>query len=294
MQEINNNLDAEIRMWQERLFTRSIRRTRKLERINALAGTTSNCQCLEISAGDGLISASLRNLGGSWKTAVATETAADSVSYCLSEKITIIENGKLPFDDNTFDQLVIVDALKGIADDYEFMHECHRVLKNDGWVIISETRRAPVSLVTLLHHLFNTSPICQGQKRNGYKRDELFNILKDGFDVPETIEYSNGLLESAAAIGELAQRLIARDRYWMVRKKVGQDELYRYRKLYNLAGTAYPLLWLLSKFDFLPGHKLLVKSRRRHWRPRLQPKLIDGRSIAEAAINTKIGTAAPF
>ncbi len=294
MQESNNNLDAEIRMWQEKLFTRSIRRTHKLDRINALVGTTPNLHCLEISAGDGAISASLRDLGGSWKTAVSTEAAADSVSYFLSEKITFIENGKLPFEDNTFDCLVIVDALKGIADDYEFVHECHRVLKNDGWVIISETRRAPLSLVALLQHLFNTSPICQGQKRNGYKREELFNILKDGFDVPETIEYSNGVLESAIAIGELAQRLITRERYWMVRRKIGQDELYRYRKLYSLAGLAYPLLWIFSKLDFLPGHKLLVKSRRRHWRPRLQPKLIDGRSIAEAAINTKIGTAAPF
>ncbi|MEA2069008.1 MAG: hypothetical protein U9P12_07400, partial [Verrucomicrobiota bacterium] len=115
-----------------------------------------------------------------------------------------------------------------------------------------------------------------------------------GYDVPETVVYSNGLLESASTIGEYVQKLIIGDRYWMVHDKVAQDLLYRYRRIHGFAGFAYPLLWLLSKLEFLPGHKLLVKSRRRHWRPRIQPKLIDGRSIAEAAINTKIGTAAPF
>jgi len=118
--------------------------------------------------------------------------------------------------------------------------------------------------------MFGITPVAKGLKRNGYTGSELYNILKDGFDVPETILYSNGLLESAATIGEFAQKLILPEHYWMVREKA------------------------LSKLEFLPGHKLLVKSRRRPWRPRLSPKLIDGRSIAEAAINTKIGTAAPF
>jgi len=294
MSEMNINLDEEIRIWQERLFSRSIRRRTKLGNLATLVGKTTNLQCLEISAGDGMISSSFRALGGSWKTAVTNKTAADSLSFSTSEPVTLIDNCKLPYEDGTFDRLVIVDALKGIHDDYEFMRECHRVLKNDAWVIISETRRATFSLVALFQRLLNTSPIAKGQRRNGYTVGELFNILKDGFDVPETITYSNGLLEAATAIGEFAQTRLLQDYYWLVKKNTEKDLLYRYRRLHSMAGAAYPLLWLFSKLEFLPGHQLLVKSRRRHWRPRLQPKLIDGRSIAEAAINTKIGTAAPF
>ena len=294
MQEMTDNLDEEIRLWQERLFKRSIRRTRNLDRIESLLGSTHNCQCLEISSGDGMISAALRTLGGSWRTAVGTEAESDSVGYCIKENILMIENGKLPFEDQSFDQVVIVDALKNFSDDREFIHECHRILKNDGWVIITEARRAPISFVALLQRMLNVSPITKGRRRNGYTSHELFNILRDGFDVPETICYSNGLLESASTIGEFVQNIIFDGHYWMVGKHIGQDELYRYRKLNTLAGFAYPIMWIISKLEFLPGHKLIVKSRRRHWRPRLQPKLIDGRSIAEAAINTKIGTAAPF
>ncbi|VGO14593.1 hypothetical protein PDESU_03156 [Pontiella desulfatans] len=290
----DNTLDSEIRIWQEKLFGRSIRRGRTLQRINALVGATSNQQCLEISAGDGIISTSLRSLGGSWKTAVSTKAASDSISYCLSETITLIDNGKLPFEDHAFDKVVIVDALKNMADDYEFLHECHRVLKTDGWVIVSEARRAPLSMVSLLQRILKVSPISRGARRNGYKVQELFDKLKDGFDVPETFVYSNGLFEALATLGEFVQKMIAHGPYWMVRENAREEELYHYRHLHGMAGMAYPLLWFASKLEFLPGHKLLVKSRRRHWRPRRQPKLIDGRSIAEAAINTKIGTAAPF
>jgi SAM-dependent methyltransferase len=294
MEEMDNNLDVEIRLWQEKLFKRSIRRTRKLNKIEGLVGSTAGQQCLEISSGDGMISTHLRSLGGSWKTTVSTENAAASIGYSISEPLTLIEQGKLPFEDQSFDMVVIVDALKGFAADADFIRECHRILKADGWVVISEEYRRPVSITALFQRLFGVSPIAKGLKRNGYTGHELYHILKDGFDVPETVSYSNGLLECAASVGEFTQKLMLGGHYWMVRKKPEHDVLYRYRKLHSFAGIAYPLLWILSKLEFLPGHKLVVKSRRRPWRPRQQPKLVDGRSIAEATINTKIGTAAPF
>lgn len=294
MTKPSNNLNTEIRGWQDKLLSRSVRRNNKCSRIISLVGKTMDLQCLEISMGDGAISANLRALGGSWKTAVPSQSAADSISYSVADPIVVLENGKLPFADNTFNRLVIVDALKAFADDYEFVHECHRVLKNDAWVIISETRRAPFSTVAFLQRIFGLLPVSNGEARNGYKIIELFNILRDGFDVPETIVYSNSLLETAATIGEAFQKMITHGHYWLVRESAGSADLGSYKRLYGLAGFMYPLLWTLSQFDFLPGHKLLVKSKRRHWSPRIQPVLRDGRSIAEAAINTKIGTAAPF
>ena len=294
MKEMDNNLDDEIRMWQEKLFKRSIRRSRKQRRIEELVGSTAKLQCLEISSGDGIASTHLRSLGGSWKTTVSTKNAADSLGCCMAETIAVIDGGKLPYEDQSLDMVVIIDVLKDIAADHDFVRECHRVLKSDGWVVISEEYRRPVSLVALLQKIFSVSPIAKGSKRNGYTGSELYRILKDGFDVPETIIYSNGLLEAAAAFGDFAQKLVTHGPCWLVPEKAGQHELYGYRHLHTLAGIAYPLLWILSKLEFLPGHKLVVKSRRRPWRPRTQPKLVDGRSIAEAAINTKIGTAAPF
>jgi SAM-dependent methyltransferase len=287
-------MDTEVRIWQEKLLSRSIRRTRKLDRIKRAIGTTMNLQLLEISEGDGTISTNLRKLGGSWKTAVTSKEAADSLNYSLSETVTTLSDELLPFEDHTFDRVVIVDALKHVEDDYKFLHECHRVIKNDGWLIISETRRYPFSLTALFQQIFGLAPKKHGAIRNGYTGGELFDKLKDGYDVPETITYSNGAFESFATLAEAAQKLITTVPYWLVPENAGKEALHSFRQLYNLSLIPFPLLWILSKLEFIPGHKLLIRSRRRHWRPRLQPKLIDGRSIAEAAINTKIGTAAPF
>jgi len=294
MEETSANLTHEIQLWQEKLFSRSIRRTRKMQRIKKLIGTTANSHCLEISSGDGMVSTQLHTLGGSWEVATTSPEAAASIAYSISGSAALIHASKLPFEDQSFDIVMITDALKEIALDDTFIRECHRVLKPEGWVIISETCRRPISLVALLQRVFGVTPITRGAQRNGYTNLELYSILKDGFDVPETIAYSNGLFESTATLGELVQKLISGGPYWLIRKDTKQEDLYSCRHLYTLTGFAYPLLWLLATLEFLPGHKLLVKSRRRLWRPRNQPKLIDGRSIAEATINTKIGTAAPF
>jgi len=295
MKVIDKNLGSEIRYWQEKLFQRSMLRRKKLKKIVELLGNTVNQSCLEISAGDGVISSRLRNLGGIWKTVVTTEKAAAALQFMIPGKIEIISKTALPFEDHMFDAVVIIDALKGIANDYEFIKECHRVLKTDGRLILAETRWLAPGLTALLRHLFGVNPVARGMKRNGYRRSELFRILKDGFDVPVTVCFSNSFLESAAACGEFFQKLIFRDHYyWLPHKQTGQEEFYRYEMLYFLEGCTYPLMWLFSKLEFLPGHQLAIKTKRRSWRPRQQPVLIDGRSIAEATINTKIGTAAPF
>ena len=58
-----------------------------------------------------------------------------------------------------------------------------------------------------------------------------------------------------------------------------------------------PLFWLAEILDavffFLPDHHMVLRAKRRMmWVPRVTPRLRDGRSIAEAALGSKIGTAA--
>lgn len=294
MKEMDRNLEGEIRRWQEKLFTRSVRRTQQRKHLEALIGNTHQLQCLEVSAGDGVLSTSFRSHGGSWSTVATAQEAADSVGIFLPETIALIEQDTFPFNNDTFDMVVLVDTLKDVEKDRAFIRECHRIIKPNGWVIISEERRRVVSVTAGVRALCGVSSARKGHRRSGYTDKELYTLLKEGFDVPSTLQYSNGWFESAMAVGEAVQKWMAPAPYWRVPKQTGQSDLYRYQKLYTLAGILFPFAWLLAKLDFLPGHKLLVKSRSRPWRTRDQPKLVDGRSIAEATINTKIGTAAPF
>ena len=231
MNETNIQLDEECNRWQQKLFNGSLRRKVKLKRIKSLLGNTTQLNCLEISAGDGLISQTLRQNGGSWRTLAINENAATSLTQFHATSIPSYDAGKLPFPDGHFDLLVIVDSLKNITDDYAFIQECHRIINSSGWVLISERRRLPVSLVTLMQHLFKVSPNNYGCARNGYSKDQIYRILKDGFDVPETVYYSNALLEIVAAIGDAIQRKINQGPAWLIPKDLSQENLYFYRNL---------------------------------------------------------------
>ena len=287
-------IKSEIIKWQIKIFKSSFRRKKKLNKIQYHLGKTNGLKILEVSAGDAALSHILKKDSLDWKTIAINDSAAKSLNYFFKEKIDFVRENHLPYSDGEFDLLILVDSLKNIIDDYEFLQECHRVINNEGWVLISERRTRPISFITLFQHLLKTAPDNLGCARNGYTPDQLYRVLKDGFDVPEISCYSNTLLEINAVFGDAFQRSLFHLPTWIKSRENTKEDLYKYQTLYNFARLTFPIIWISSLFNILPKHEMIIKSRRRRWSPRRQPKLIDGRSIAEAAINTRIGTAAPF
>ena len=278
----------EIIRWQEKLLKRSYTRNLQKKRMSELIGNAQHLHSLEISAGDGLITKSLRELGGSWSLIGVNKNAASSLSYYFEQAVPAYENNELPFPDSHFDLLILSNSLAQVKDPHAFVKECHRIIKDDGWVIISEQRKVPFNICTLCNTLSKLPhpPL--------YNTGDLYQILKDGFDVPETISYSNSFVELwLLGVYGVIQKIHELP-LWLVADKPKNETLFKYRKIYNLLTLLSPLTALFALFQFLPKHHILLKSRRRRWSPRKQPKLIDGRSIAEATINTRIGSAAPF
>lgn len=300
MKTINQNISGEILRWQKKLFALSIRRRMRLQKIREMLGVTSGQRCLEITAGDGMISQSLRMEGGSWMTLVPTEAVRESLSYFVREDLYAIQDGKIDSPDNEFDAVVIVDALEWIKDDTEFIKECHRVLKTSGRLIITAARRTPFVFAShLVQMLFRETWRDRGLARRGYSAREFFNVLRDGFDVPKTTTYTSCFVEVPGMFCEMLANKMIHGAYTMPPADADAEQFYYYNNLYVLAVIAFPLMWLLSKIDSVllfvfPGNNLIAQTKRRVWRERKIPILVDGRSIAEAAINTKIGTAAPF
>lgn len=293
------NLRNEVIRWQEKLFKRSIRRQSRLRKLKELINSTTNQNCLEITAGDGMISIGLREGGGHWKTLVLSDSVKVSLDWFIPDQVDLVSGSVIKDPDGTYDLVVIVDALERVRDDYAFIKECHRVLKSDGRLVVTATRKLFCLGSCPIRSMLGLSWRAKGLERPGYTSGDLFEVLKDGFDVPETDSYSTGCVEMPGMICEAAANQLARGLYNMPGPDTGTEQFYHYTKLNVLASLGYPFMWLLAKleeklFFFALGHNLIAKTKRRVWRARKQPILIDGRSIAEAAINTKIGTAAPF
>ncbi len=300
MKAMDNNLSGEVSRWQEKLFKRSVRRQTRLRKIKQLLSAVSNQHCLEICAGDGVISEQLHLDGGIWTTLVPDADAQDSMGYFVKSNVQVLQNETIDAPDGSFDVVVIIDALERMRDDRAFIKECHRVLKPDGRLIISVARKMVFCLGACpLRAILGQSWRRRGLARSGYTSSEFFDVLKDGFDVPETVSYSTCCVEAPGLLCEAAANKLAGGPYNMPPADADTQHFYHYTKLVALGALAYPLMWIFSKLEgallfILPGHNLVAKTKRRVWRERRTPILMDGRSIAEAALNTKIGTAAPF
>ncbi len=300
MKAMDDNLRNEVVRWQEKLFSRSIRRQVRLQKLKELLSVTSSQTCLEITAGDGIISAKLHENGGSWTTLATGPEAKTALEYFLDEEVSVLQGSTIDAPDQSYDAVILIDALERIRDDYAFIKECHRVLRPDGRLVINTARKMPFCFGGCpLRSLLGLSWKARELERPGYTAHEFFDVLKAGFDVPETDSYSTCCVEVPGLLGEAVANKLLRGSYTLPGEEAGTEEFYHYTKLYALGSLGYPIMWLLSKLDelllfVLPGHNMAAKTKRRVWRARRTPVLMDGRSIAEAAINTKIGTAAPF
>ncbi len=277
-----------------RLFERNWMQRAKFRQMNGLLGSLEGKRCLDIGGLGGGISYQLRRLGGDWTSSDFEARAAERIRTVVGDPVVVATPGELPFANGQFDRVVVSDRLERVGDASAFIEECHRVLKPSGQLLILTPHAKPVGLLYPLQRLLGLTPRRDDPgRRRGYTHAQLFEVLKDGFDMHELKTFSR------FGVG-LVDALIR----WMA-GLVGTGEAFEadmdeqdFRRIYGLHKAMYPFSALAAGLDFLlfftRGYHLVALAQRRLWKPRISPRLRDGRSIADAAINTRIGSAAPF
>lgn len=285
--------------WHQKLFARSVAKQAKFNNLVALLGPVRGQVCLDLGGDNGVISYQFRRLGGTWTSADISEKAVASMRRVLEDRVELLTETKLPFPDRAFDAIVIVDLLEHVRDDAQLIAECHRILKQSGRLIINVPHRKRWSVLRPIRKLLGLTDAAHGHVRPGYTQSELFELLKDGFNVEEVRTYSRFFSEALDtcirfAIAQLSARKAPDPKGDMV----DEQDLERMGRLFRLYSIVYPLFWLAAKLDsllfFTSGYSLAARAKWRPWIPRKTPVLRDGRSIAEAALTGKIGSAAPF
>ncbi len=239
---------------------------------------------LDIATREPGFSLLLRINGGQWESVSGDELHARTLEHLLGQQVHLSTENRLPFDEETFDVIVLRNFLECVEDDCAFIKECHRVLKKAGRMVI-DVPHAKMGLLKAMG-----SPQAGDHEhplvRPGYTSRQMFDVLKDGFNVEDSITYARFYEEAC-------------DRLFNV--SCPGAEILEDRRLQRGMRTltmAQPLLYIAVLLDALlfwsKGYRLMINAKRRLWIPRKVPVLRDGRSIADATINTKIGSAAPF
>lgn len=230
--------------------------------------------CLEAGASNGAISHHLRKLGGAWTSVAVAPEQANAVAEVLGGEVVIYDGQPFSFGKKSFDAAVVVDSLERVQDDARFIEECHKVLRPDGRLVLTVRRVKSWSLVRSLRRLLGLGFDRQGLVREGYTESELFNVLKDGFDVLSMRTYSKVCMEFVDAWVE-----------WLSLRLANRGPASQ-RRLQSLAG---PLYWLAFQVDLLlvfnRGSRMIAVAKRRAWRPRKTPVLVDGRTLTEAVLS---------
>lgn len=273
-----------------KVFLRSPLRRRLASRLMRLLDKVSGQQVLEMTADDAL-SAALQGAGGggggSWNSVAVSEVQAELLAEAGMERIHLAALPKLPFEDGVFDAVVASDVLEYVEKPTDLMAEFHRVLGSKTRLIL-HVRRKRRSLVGVLRKWSGLTDPTRPQIHPGFTPTELFDVLKDGFDVQETAGYGRFFTELATLLADLFAGVIPSSC-----EPAALDER-RLRRTAGVYAVFMPVFWVAGVLDllffFLPYHHMVIRAKRRMmWVPRVTPRLRDGRNIAEATLGYKIG-----
>jgi len=257
-------------------FRNSLTMQVSLHEIGRAVGKTDGLNCLDIGVDNGMMGYHLRKLGGKWHSAVSGEDTARILKEFVQTNVDVLSGNGLPFKKKIFDLVVVADYLQTVRDDDLFIEECHRILQPDGKIVITVPNLKSWSVVNPLRSILNAGPDERGWVRPGYTESHMFSILKHGFDVHQMRTYGKLFVEiTDTVVKSIALRRIAAE---------GKDvDLH---KVYAVGGAMSKIAYQLDMLLFMGrGFRLIARAKRRAWRPRNAPILVDGRSISEVVLS---------
>ncbi len=168
-----------------------------INKYSALDVVNSNLEILDVGCGTGVLTGELERYG----RASGIDFSYKAVEYCKERGLKNVVQGvgeKLPYNDNQFDVVLVLDVLEHIEDDKKAIKELHRVLKPDGILI---------SFVPAFMILWGiTDEVSQHFRR--YTKSELVSKLKESDFKIIRSTYFNTFLFPPILFVRLISRLI--------------------------------------------------------------------------------------
>lgn len=248
-----------------RLFDKSVLKKAKYAAIRRYLPPLDNRECLDIGADNGVISYLLREQGGRWCSADLDHDVVEAIRLMVGERVYRLDGGAMPFDDDTFDLVVVIDALEHLHDDAAFVRELARVTTDDAVLIVNVPHDKPRSPIRKIRLMLGLTDEKHGHVRPGYDLPALRRLLAPGFDIVEQHTYSRFFVELFdAAISFYFDRARKGSSSTKGNVVTGED-LRRRAGQFRLFSLIYPVVAGLQMLDrllfFTSGYSLIVKAR---------------------------------
>lgn len=250
--------------WALSLFRRSVLKQRKLREIAEALGPTQGLRCLDLGSDNGVVSLLLRREGGTWASADLTEEAVASIRELVGTDVHRVTGENLPWADETFDRVVVVDMLEHVPEEAPFVRELTRITKRGGRIVIN-TPYLKTTLLRRFRHALGQTDEKHGHLRPGYTEDRLRTLLEGSFTLERSRTYSRFFSELVdTAINWGVERLGKKGSAKGL--VVTGPDVARHRKLFLAYSAVYPFVWLFSRLDALllgaSGYMLIATARR--------------------------------
>ncbi len=251
--------------WPIRLFNKSVLKQRKYSEIVALLGPTAQLRCLDIGSDNGVISYLLRQRGGCWQSVDLDAQSVLSIRELVHNAVYRIDGQGMPFRDNQFDRVVIVDFLEHIPDDQAWIDELFRIMQPGGKVIIN-VPHIKNSLLRRFRLALGQTDEKHGHLRPGYTIETLETLLGTRFTLETYTTYSRFFSEWIDTMIVHAVYMLKKHRPGDAQKGAivtGQD-LNAYPSMFKLYSLIYPIVWMFARLDdlifFRSGYMLIARA----------------------------------
>jgi len=250
--------------WAIQLFNKSILKRRKFQEVTALLGNVAGQRCLDIGSDNGVISYLLRQRGGTWSSADLNPQTVTAIRELVGEEVYQITGEALPFPDETFDCVAIIDFLEHIPDDRRFVDELYRTLKPGGTLIVNVPHLKDSPLRRFRFRIGQTDEK-HGHLRPGYTVDTLSIVFGNRFRIETAHTYSKFFSELIDTLIVFAVTTLKGGGHTDKGLVVTGSDLKANKSMFRLYSLIYPVVWVFSQLDALvpaSGYMLILKAQK--------------------------------
>lgn len=248
-----------------KLYHKSISKQAKFKYLKGMLGSIGpNDWLLDIGSDNGILSHLFRKEGGNWYSADLDSQTVDSIKSVVGTNVVQISEDGLPFSDNQFDTVIVIDLFEHLHDEANTVEEIQRILRPEGTLIVNVPFVKTRGLIRPMRLALGLTDEKHGHLRPGYTLKQLSSLLDDRFIVSTSTTYSRFFSEIIDIVLSLATERSSgttTGRKGSVMTSHAIEKAANKIKIYTLL---YPLFWIFSRLDllipFTSGHSLVVRA----------------------------------